>query len=331
MKKYEEMLQLLAESNVDYSAISSSLIRHRLHKSSYVDVFTKLAREEAAGLVDAGLSTFRLRYRELRGLKNTKENRTVLLLGNGPSVSMIDWYAIEKNYSDIEFATVNFFRYPPLNLRHRVRSIIFSDPITLEDKKQIRPDLNQSRLQIMKDLKTVEEATIFVPRFIRRQVSSLDKEIIGKKQIAVFSDSRSRLLGRLSPIWPRGYVSMTLMKAIAVLTYLGYSRILLIGADNDYSSSMRIMPDNTVAHIDAHAGSNKRLVPQSHYTHSLYIESLLQLQMSWDRFSSLPVCNLDPLSHVTSFKKVTSKSDYFGLLECGYQQKIRKLEEYLTQ
>ena len=330
--KFREVIELLSKDKEAYK--HTYLTQKKIASVDQDDPIRTLpraVRNELSAATDLALSTVQLRYRELRKLKGSKKGKTALLMGNGPSVSMMNWEEVCKFNEDIEIAVVNFFELSSKELLDKVKVLVCSDPNTLaNDEYQSRPELERERHALSEKLISLKDAHIFVPRFYHR-IAKDNKTLrpVSQKVIS-FSDSESRIFGGCSPIAPRKYCSMTLLKSLSLLGFLGYSRILLIGADNDYSKTLRMMPDNAIAVIDEHADKPKQLVPVNHLSPLNYYKSLVTLERSWSSLSMLPVYNMDPLSFVTAFPKLSSSSKLFRLIQPIYQDYILSLENLLA-
>ena len=331
LQKYLEILRLLAKDSDSFMHTQSS--QEKLRKSSRQSSLAKsldFLKHESSACIDILLSMTNYRYRSLRSLKNIKLGKSVLLMGNGPSASMIDWKNFRESYQDIDIAVVNFFKVPDEKLLDNIKIFVASDPNTLtNDKHRLRPDLQSERDLLINQLGSLADAHIFVPRYYLKQREIRELLSSFKCSVVSFSDTESALFGGISPLMPRSYCSMTLLKALSIVGHLGYSKIFLIGADNDYSKTVRIMPDNTTACIDQHADQPDKILPLNHYNAIDYYKSLVTLERSWSTLSRLPVCNMDPLSFVTAFPKIKPSSDFFGLIKPEYQEHIYSLEKLL--
>lgn len=330
MEKYKEIIRLLGANKEIFRSARLELARQSKQSGSPCRLQSlQKAKNELSAALDLLLSTSNRRYKELHKLKNTRQGRVVLLLGSGPSASMIDWEQV-KHDRRIDIAVVNYFKEPPRALQKRIKTVVISDPGTLNMSNKIRVDRAEDRKNLVEKLHEMKEARIFLPRFYMHdpKYSSTTESL--RSRITIFSDYESRIFGGISPTGPRSYVSMTLLKALSIVSFLGYSKILLIGADNDYASTMRVLPDNSMACIDKHAGRVDTLIPQNNYQPLEYYQSLAKLESSWHTFSKLPVLNLDPLSFVSAFRKVTPTSEYFSLLQPEFQDSVAKLSSLLS-
>ena len=329
MQKFKEMIALLQGNSDHYKHTYEAIARKSNRRMNYLTRCQAIRNEMSAG-IDKLLSLTNHRYQELRELKESKRGKLALLMGNGPSASMIDWSALESFNEEIDIAVLNYFTTPDGFPFDKVKTVVLSDPITLADPERLRPELDSKRSALINNLKRLHEAHIFTPRFYLRNIetSRILKKLNAK--VILFSDSGSRFFGGISPIAPRSFCSMTLLKALSILNHLGYSKILLIGADNDYGKTMRIMPDNTVACVDEHAGRATGIVPVNHHSPLSYYRLLVSLEESWEMLSKLPVCNLDPLSFVGTFPKVDPQSPYIQLLKREFQEDIKTISSVLS-
>ena len=329
MQKYQEMIALLQDNSSHYKHTYEAMVRESNRRANHWTRYQAI-RNEISACIDKLLSLTNHRYRELRELKESKRGKVVLLMGNGPSASMIDWSALESYHEEIDLAVVNFFTTPDRFPFDKVKTVVLSDPITLTDSKRLRPELNEKRSTLINNLKRIHDAHIFTPRFYLKhtEISSILKTFHAR--VVPFSDYGSKFWGGISPEAPRSFCSMTLLKALSILNHLGYSKMLLIGTDNDYGKNMRIMPDNSVACIDEHAGSATGIVPVNNHSPLSYYKSLVTLEESWGMLSMLPVCNLDPLSFVSTFPKVNQQSPYIKLLKREFQEDIKIIDSALS-
>ena len=131
-------------------------------------------------------------------------------------------------------------------------------------------------------------------------------------------------------MYPRKYCSMSLMKAMAICDFLGFSQVLITGADNDYVNTVRLSPDNKVHNIERHSSGNlspiEVLVSQeTEYSSFLdWHKAMYSLEWSWNYLSqrlTSRVLNLDNLSYLSVFPKVTPDSIYFDLLTPSARRK----------
>ena len=327
MEKYEEAIRLLSRNRETFRSARLELAKQT--KASWSLHSLQKGKNELSAGLDLLLSRTRRRYKELQKIKNTQKGRVALLLGSGPSASMIDWERVELD-KRIDIAVVNYFKEPPEELQERIKTVVISDPGTLNMSNKIRADRAEDRKRLIERLHAMKEARIFMPRFYMHdpKYSSTLKSL--RSRVTIFSDYESRIFGGIKPTSPRSYASMTLLKALSIVNFLGYSEILLAGADNDYASTMRLLPDNSIGCIDRHAGRADTLIPQNNYQPIEYYQSLVRLEHSWHAFSELPVLNLDSLSFVSAFRKVHPATEYFSLLKPEHQDAVAKLSSLLA-
>lgn len=91
-----------------------------------------------------------------------------------------------------------------------------------------------------------------IPVFIPAQFSKLN--IL--KQCYIFNDVENRFSRNIDPLKPRGYLSMTGYKALAIACYLGYDTIYICGFDNDYFKTITVDENNDLYYTDKHYYDN---------------------------------------------------------------------------
>jgi len=109
----------------------------------------------------------------------------------------------------------------------------------------------------------------------------------------------------IHPLLPRGYLSMTLYKALAWALYLKYYQIGVIGMDNTYPRNLYCDHDNCILNLETHAGDEDYLLDQTSRfpsTASL-MQDLFLVFKDLDCFRNDSVVNLDPYSLTDRFRK----------------------------
>jgi len=110
----------------------------------------------------------------------------------------------------------------------------------------------------------------------------------------------------INPTKPRGFLSMTVYYAIAIVGYLGYSRILLAGVDNTQFRSVALTSDSKPGMGANHFYDSKisPVVPMQHFAQdgmAAFFEDVARLFADLHLFGHLPVENLDPQTIVDAF------------------------------
>ena len=74
----------------------------------------------------------------------------------------------------------------------------------------------------------------------------------------IFSDSEFDLIYNcVIPIFPRGYASVSAVKALALSKWLNFKNIFLLGMDNSYFKYLFSDKDNKILYDDVHSYNDK--------------------------------------------------------------------------
>ena len=152
-------------------------------------------------------------------LKNSKAGKTALILGNGPSLDKLNPKKISKEVDDI-FVVNNFYK---LQIASGIRPTyyVLSDPTSFFSVGQMSMD-NKELVDYLESI----GCNLILPHHVSENFLPMNTKIY-------FDDRDNFLFNRnIDPTKPRGYISVTLYKAIAMACYLGYSRIYILGLDN---------------------------------------------------------------------------------------------------
>jgi hypothetical protein len=157
--------------------------------------------------------------KKITRLKNTKKGFSAFVFANGPSLNKLNKKKIEKlkfdifainRYVDGNFPAPNFY--------------VLSDPSYFKRDKRC-----PQNLKIFNKLKN-KNVNLFIPSKFLKFVSF--KSRICFSNIFSFCDIENKVSTNINPILPRGYVSLTGFKALAIALYMGYSKIYISGFDN---------------------------------------------------------------------------------------------------
>ena len=254
---------------------------------------------------------------KLSSIKGSKADVRAIIIGNGPSQDLINPAALQKfkqNGNDIH--VINYW-----NENTRLSSIspsyfITSDPNTLCESKHETPDsdISKSNASLKRYLLNDPSITIMAPIW---QIKYL-KDIFGMNRVMGFIDTEMRALSsNIDPRLPRGYLSMTLFKAVAIASHMGYKEIYLIGMDNTYPRDIYCDSNNHIFRRERHAGAADYLVDITPLNPSMAVQmqDIFNLFSDLERcFTDLNVLNLDPYSLTDVFSKVTSFDEIDSLL-----------------
>jgi hypothetical protein len=190
--------------------------------------------------------------RRTRSLKATQGSRLALVLGNGPSIAKlnpVEVSALQKVNLDV--FVVNWFPLSELAKSITPNFIVLSDPAMAPSKVS---DLRCS--QLWDYLSLHSEIKIVVPTSWSRY---LDKDLNWTSRTIYFNDLGIEGLSKnIDPTKPRGYLSLTVYKALAMASYLGYRDISILGVDNTMFQGLSVTQDNDLMLGDKHFYAKQR-------------------------------------------------------------------------
>jgi len=130
----------------------------------------------------------------------------------------------------------------------------------------------------------------------------------GADRVMAFCDSDLRhWWSNVNPLFPRGYISMTLYKALAVASWLGYQKIFVLGMDNTYPRNVYCDRDNRILNLEVHAGRTDYVADIADLYGSMgdMVHELAYLFYDARKFAvNDRIVNLDPYSLTDAFPKV---------------------------
>jgi len=255
-------------------------------------------------------------FRALRTKKNAMRNFSCLIIGGGPSVSTLKPSSIEKFQSDGGRVIVVNYWSDNLGYADIIPDmILFSDPMTLADEAVIASNFTSSgaakytkkNRRLYEYLKKNNQIDIFVPLNNIRKY----KKMFSNHNVYGFVDTQIPGISKsISPIFPRGYKSLSLYKALSISCFLGFSRIYIIGMDNTHIRNIYSDSKNRVHLLEQHVGEEDFLVDFSTNRDGVagVIDDLIQNFIHLDLFKksicSEKILNLDPYSLTDAFSKV---------------------------
>lgn len=185
-----------------------------------------------------------LKRTQLFGL--SKLHSQALVLANGPSLGKLDISKVTalQKAKEIEVFGVNFFPLGELATNIELDFLTLSDPFT----RPLSQSLDTQRL--WRYIKNHERLKLICPV---GWLDDFEKTPISN-DIYYFDDrSLEGWSKNVSPIRPRGYTSLTALKALAFAAHLGYSSIYVLGLDNDMFRAVSVDKCNTVTEGNWHS------------------------------------------------------------------------------
>jgi hypothetical protein len=229
--------------------------------------------------------------------KGSLLKKRALVIGNGPSQGYLTKNELDNFVkSGGETFCINFWHQNKNLSSHIPTWIVFSDSNSFNRK------ISQTT-SLIKYLKRNPLIKIVVSTSLIKLIKSLKI----KNEIYCFVDLELSICKNIHPLLPRGYLSMTLYKALAFAIYLGYYSIGIIGMDNTYPRNIYNDKNNRIFNLETHAGTKDYLNDMSvfFYDVSAFIDEIVRLFYHLEYFPNKHIVNLDPYSLTDRFKKVT--------------------------
>jgi hypothetical protein len=240
-------------------------------------------------------------------LRNRGAFIDAIVIGNGPSQGYLDVSSLLgfKAYGG-EIICVNFWMDNEYLCEVIPTYLVISDPLVLSLSA---PDYIKDKNDRLLSYLLINASVIIVCPLERCEQLSA---IFGKERILGFVDQELRMwTSNINPLYPRGYSSMTLYKALAVAIWFNYRKIYIIGMDNTYPRNIYCDQDNKFINHEIHAGTNDFLIDQSAFYKTVYdgLTDISLLFYDIRKFKNEKVLNLDPYSLIDVFKKMKQPID----------------------
>lgn len=241
---------------------------------------------------------------KLKELAATMSTQNALVLGNGPSVSTLDLEWLRGNRQKIDIFVVNWFPLSPIAAEIVPDCVVLSDPHHFPGNSQ-----DQRNTDLWVKLAEMKPK-IFLPLswYSRIQSEPLLTELL-KEKIYFFNDfGLEGWTKNISPLRPRGYLSLTAYKALAISVFLGYKQIFILGIDNTMYQTVEVDKDNQIFldgnhfYEDQPKNSSGTFYP-SGMADLFFDYSLCFLDLHLCFGSQRNIINLDPNSKVDAFNK----------------------------
>jgi len=238
-------------------------------------------------------------FRPTLKLKGGGKFKRAIVIGNGPSQGYLNAKMLDDFVSaGGETLCINYWNLNENLSSHVPTWMLFSDPATFVNK--LEPDKSQALIDYLQKNPSVKVAG---PGFIIQQVRSSGL----RNAIFTFVDCELPFWKNIHPLFPRGYLSMTLYKALAWAVYLGYSEVGLIGMDNTYPRNLYCDENNRILNLETHAGIDDYVVDQTGLIPSVAVlmQELFLLFRDLECFPTKSIVNLDPYSLTDRFTKIS--------------------------
>ena len=240
-----------------------------------------------------------------KSLKGSKAGETALILGNGPSLSMLDAEAVNESAPDV-WVVNEFYRVKELT-DLRITHCVLSDIGHLSPDQFETNEMFREMLQFCDE----KNATYILPHWFGKYVLPFKME----KQPRFYFDDRelSAWTKNTRPTKPRGYVGLTLYKALAFAIFLGYEKIYILGMDNTQFMAHGSDLNNSILLRSNHAYSSHLEKDKASVQMDFSEKTLDGMASFFTTYSHIfadlrkfkgPIYNLDQLSLTTAFPKL---------------------------
>ena len=243
----------------------------------------------------------RIQMSRTKSLRNSMVNKKALVLGNGPSLNKLDIKRVNQDGPDI-WVVNNFYRFKGAK-ELRVTHYVITDPehINLNEKGG-----NKELEEILRFIRE-KSATIVFPHWaveapLLAKLDNVKILYLDDRQLSAWSKNTS-------PSKPRGYLTVTLYKALGFALFLGYKEICILGMDNSlFKSHVSDVHNRILQTPGDYAYTDKRTWD---YTETFMDGMAGAFTMYSHLFGDLnkfkgPIKNLDPDSLTTAFPKFAS-------------------------
>jgi len=179
--------------------------------------------------------------------KKIKNKNYCIIFGSGPSLDCLKIKDLKKISLFFDIFVVNNFIENKIFSKIIPNFWVASDP-NIFKPKSLTPKKKENILSSF--LKKNININIFTPvlrckDFIR---------LFGSERIFGFIDSEARnLYSNTLPIFPRGYVSATVLKAICLANWMNYKKIFILGVDNTYPRDIFLNKKNHILSLENHS------------------------------------------------------------------------------
>ena len=242
----------------------------------------------------------------LKKLKSSEITNRVIVIGNGPSQGYLTSEILQGlKDENFDVIAVNFWNENASLSSVIPTYLVISDPHTLSENAPSR--LQGRNITLRKYLLENPTITLICP--IRR-CKELSTIFTKDRLIGMVDSDLQYWSANITPIRPRGYISMTLYKALAIAQWFGYEKIYVLGMDNTYPRNIFCNIDNKFINLEQHASGDEYTVDQSKIYPNIGARLLEISDLYFDlyKFNNECIYNLDPYSLTDSFKKINAFS-----------------------
>jgi hypothetical protein len=222
-------------------------------------------------------------------IKKIKNKKFCIIFGNGPSLNSLKVDELKKISLFFDIFVVNNFIQNKIFQKVIPNFFVTSDPVVFTKNRIWSKRAENSLASYIKNNSNIN---IFAPVL---QCNKLESIFVANR-IFGFIDSEARVLSdNTLPIFPRGYVSSTIMKAICIANWLGYKKIFLLGVDNIYARNFFLNKKNNILTLESYSKMKDYVYDQSAY------------------YPCLSKAMLDQYELYKDYKRINKKNNIYNL------------------
>lgn len=255
----------------------------------------------AAEFVSSRVGKERGWSRETRSLRGSKRGLSVMVLGNGPSLRILDPEKVRLlQAGGFDVIATNAYMVNPMSRAVIPDYYVISDPDWVQAPKE--KGAQPFEEEIAESNKRLSRAgiPIFMPINLAAENPYPNKVFYFNDCELFFSRYDNNILR------PRAFPSLTGMKAIWVADFLGYSSIYIAGIDANGFQAITVDIENRLKVVQRHAHESGRPAPiviesPRSVAYTLYAHH--NVFASFHKFPVGKITNLDPAGLVDAFEK----------------------------
>lgn len=240
-------------------------------------------------------------YRQIlqktKKLQGVKKGQKAFVFANGTSMNKLDPLKIKSLGYDI-FA-VNGYMLSKFGELMPPTHYILSDPGWFNGSVGNEKGRDPERNNKVMDLLDSSNLKLFVPANYMQFVQC--REAYG------FCDIENFLSDNVVDISkPRGYLSVSAYKALAIALYLGYDHVYICGIDNNYIKFLEVDSENRLSYQVPHIADSLRVYLDEHKFSRTVGEYMYRDHTLFEHFRKFPysrITNLDPESLICEINK----------------------------
>lgn len=226
---------------------------------------------------------------KLFSVNKIKNKNYCIIFGSGPSLDSLKIKDLKKLSLFFDIFVVNNFIENKIFSKIIPNFWIASDATIFKTNSSIPQKKEKILASFLKKNKNIN---IFAPVLMCKDFIKL----FGSERIFGFIDSEARnLYSNTLPIFPRGYISGTVLKAICIANWMDYKKIFILGVDNTFPRDLFVNKKNHILHLENHSKKQNLVYDMSSY------------------YSCVSKFMLDMYELFKDYKKINKKNNIYNL------------------